>query len=59
MSEPSVRADDFATANRVFQLFTLAERMAALKKFSELRYPSIEDRFFEAVYSVVRVIHVK
>jgi len=45
---------DFEQANRAFELFTLAERELALEEFARLRYPSIIDRFFEAVYSVIR-----
>lgn len=46
--------DDFQQANRAFDLFTLAEREQALEIFSRLRYPSIIDRFFEAVHQVIR-----
>lgn len=45
--------EDFAMANRAFDHFTLAERRAALERFATLRYPSIDDRFFEAVYQVI------
>ncbi len=44
---------DFAHAMRAFDLFTLEERKQALEAFARLRYPSITDRFFEAVYRVV------
>lgn len=47
---------DFAQANRAFELFTLAERKQALEEFARLQFPSIVDRFYEAVY---RVIHEK
>lgn len=46
-------SDDFAQANRAFELFTLAERERALTVFARLKYPSIRDRFFEAVYCVI------
>lgn len=46
--------NDFVVANRAFELFTLAEREQALERFAELRYPSIVDRFFEAVHSVIK-----
>jgi hypothetical protein len=45
--------DDFREANEAFNLFTLDERKQALERFAELRYPSIADRFFEAVYQVI------
>jgi hypothetical protein len=47
-------ADDFEMAMRVFDLFTLAERKEALRVFADLRYPLLTDRFYEAVYSVIR-----
>lgn len=47
------RPKDFALANRAFDLFTLAEREAALKVFAHLHYASIGDRFFEAVHRVI------
>lgn len=49
--------DDFRQAIRAFDLFTLAERRMALERFARLRYPSIEDRFFEAVYFVIKTAH--
>ena len=45
--------DIFTMANRAFDLFTLAERRDALETFALLRYPSIEDRFVEAVHRVI------
>lgn len=45
--------DDFELANRAFEQFTLAEREEALEEFARLRYPSIIDRFFEAVHRVI------
>jgi hypothetical protein len=44
---------EFEIANRAFEMFTLAERLVALDRFSKLRYRSIADRFFEAVHSVI------
>jgi len=46
--------DDFAISIRAFGLFTLAEQRKALERFAQLRYPSITDRFFEAVHQVIR-----
>ena len=48
------RREDFELANRAFEMFTLAEREIALERFAVLRYPSIIDRFFEAVHQVIR-----
>ncbi len=48
---------DFAQANRAFELFTFDEREMALVEFARLRYPSVRDRFFEAVYHVIRERH--
>lgn len=45
--------EQFETANRAFNVFTLSERLMALEEFRKLRYPSTEDRFFEAVHRVV------
>lgn len=45
--------DDFEMAMRAFDLFTLREREAALEHFARLQYPSIRDRFHEAVYLVI------
>jgi len=45
---------DFVMANRAFELFTLPERLRALEVFARLRYPSLVDRFFEAVHVVIR-----
>lgn len=49
-------AEEFELANKAFDMFTLAEREAALHEFASLRYPSINARFHEAVYRVVRKI---
>lgn len=46
--------EDFELANKAFDLFTLAERRRALDEFARLRYPSIVDRFFEAVHRVIK-----
>jgi hypothetical protein len=45
--------EDFALANRAFDLFTLSERFRALRVFAGLRYPSPTDRFVEAVHRVI------
>lgn len=47
-------SDESVMAWRAFDLFTQAERRRALEHFAQLKYPSIDDRWFEAVY---RVIH--
>jgi hypothetical protein len=44
--------DSFALANRAFDLFRPSERLRALHVFAGLQYPSIADRFTEAVYRV-------
>ncbi len=44
---------DFRMAVRAFELFTLHEREQALEIFAKLRYPSVTDRFFEAVHRVI------
>ena len=44
---------DFEHAMKAFDLFTLSERLRTLDIFSHLRYPLIEDRFFEAVHRVI------
>lgn len=44
--------DNFQLANEAFELMTLSERREALEAFARLRYASIEERFFEAVYLV-------
>lgn len=44
---------EFGLSNRAFDLFTLAERERALKRFSTLEYQSITDRFFDAVHWVI------
>lgn len=46
-------AADFETAMNAFYLFSLDERRQALEHFANLRYASIDDRFFEAVYRVI------
>ena len=48
------RRDDFELAAKAFGLFTLAEKQIALERFAQLRYPSIIDRFYEAVHEVIR-----
>lgn len=50
---PDVLAD-FELANRAFEQFTVPERLRALEVFAALRYASIADRFYEAVYVVIR-----
>jgi hypothetical protein len=53
VSKQSNTEEDFALANGAFDLFTLPERLRALEYFAGLRYPSLMDRFFEAVYRVI------
>ena len=48
------RTEEFAQANRAFELFTLDERAKALEIFARLKYASMIDRFFEAVYQVIQ-----
>lgn len=50
----ATRRDEFERANAAFDLFTLSERLAALERFAAVRYPSIIDRFTEAVHCVIR-----
>ena len=45
--------EQFELANKAFTLFTLAERKLALEHFGALSYPSISDRFIEAVHRVI------
>lgn len=45
--------DDFEQAMRAFDLFSLRERREALREFASLHYPSLDDRFYEAVYRVI------
>ncbi len=44
---------DFETACRAWDLMTLAERKRVLEHFATFRYPSITDRFFDAVSRVI------
>lgn len=47
--------EQFEIATKAFGLFTLVEKLKALEMFAKLRrYPSIQDRFSEAVCQVVR-----
>lgn len=50
----TAKAEEFALAMRAFDVMTLAERLAVLTTMAGLRYPSIEDRFFEAVHRAVK-----
>ncbi len=52
-------ADELAQAMKAFDMFTLEERKRALEEFASLEYPSITDRFFEAVYRVICSIYGK
>ncbi len=45
--------DEFELANNAFNLFTLAERRAALVEFANLKYSLVDARFFEAVHRVI------
>lgn len=47
------RREEFEIANRAFELFSLPERHRALEEFGRLRYPSVIDRFTEAVHRVI------
>jgi hypothetical protein len=44
---------EFEHAMRAFDLFDIRERERALEIFAGLRFPSVRDRFFEAVHQVV------
>ena len=48
------KAEEFELANRAFECMTMRERGLVLVIFSTLRYPTVLDRFTEAVYRVVR-----
>jgi hypothetical protein len=47
------KREEFELANRAFQLFSSAEREAALEEFARLRYPSVVDRFVASVHKVI------
>jgi hypothetical protein len=51
MSDPN-----FSLAARAFDLMTLPERKRVLAQFATLRYPTIEERFVEAVWRELPVI---
>lgn len=44
---------DFELALRAFALFTVREQERALKIFARLEYPSVRDRFLDAVHAVI------
>ena len=46
--------NEFEQANRAYELMTLEEREMVLTEFAKLEYPSIRDRFFEAVFRVIQ-----
>ncbi len=46
-------AREFELANKAFDIFTLAERKAALAAFAKLHYASVEEKFFDAVHQVI------
>ena len=48
------KLEDFALANRAYELMSLQERAIVLTIFASLKYPAVIDRFYEAVYRVVR-----
>jgi hypothetical protein len=53
MSDPRSKQEDFEMAVKAFRLFTEYEQRAALVEFSRLHYPSVEEKFFEAVHRVI------
>ena len=53
MSEVDKR-EEFELANTAFGLMTLQERAVVLTIFATLKFPSVLDRFYEAVYRVAR-----
>ena len=44
---------DFELANRAYERMTLSERERVMERFAQLQYPSVLDRFFEAVHAVI------
>ena len=50
---------DFLQANLAFDRMQLHERERVLEEFAQLRYPSIKDRFFEAVYQTLQTMRTK
>lgn len=46
--------EEFELANQAFEKMTLKQRAFVLIIFARLGFPSVLDRFFEAVYRVVR-----
>lgn len=48
------KREEFELANAAFEQMTLKERAIVLTIFATLKFPSVLDRFFEAVYRVVR-----
>ena len=52
-AEMSTQSADFQLASRAFDLMTLAEREYVLKEFARLEYPSVIDRFMDAVHAVI------
>lgn len=47
------QAANFELALRAWDLFSTAEKRQALERYGQLQYARVEDRFFEAVYSVI------
>lgn len=47
------KEEEFELATKAFCLMNTAERHVVLEQFSKLRYPSVPDRFFEAVHLVI------
>jgi hypothetical protein len=47
------RRDDLDMASKAFGLMSLSEKEKVLDEFAKLRYPSVIDRFFDAVHRVI------
>lgn len=50
-------AEDIDLAFAAFGLMSKAEKVQVLTIFASLRFPTPADRFYEAVYRVVRATH--
>jgi hypothetical protein len=48
--------EEFKMAIRAFELMPMADKHSVLERFAKLRFPSIADRFHEAVYQQVMAI---
>jgi hypothetical protein len=53
MSDSIPRETEWQMPMRAFEMMTLAERVRVLEAFSALKYPSIADRFFDAIHTEI------